>query len=133
MRKDARRAQSWVAEGCQQLQVGRATFTLSGLLSSVCSSVSDGLASLRRRDHSSNALAQIRAFGNVAEGKPEEKDKTKKKRRKKEASAGNTDGDLEPAEAKPAAASAPAPTGAPSGGVTDCCICGHPSARYAYR
>ena len=74
-------------------------------------------------DHSSNALAQIRAFGNVAEGKPEEKDKTKKKKRKKEASTGNTDGDLEMAETKPAAAAAAAPAGASSGGVTDCCIC----------
>lgn len=79
------------------------------------------------RIHSSNALAQIRAFGNVAEGKPEEKDKTKKKKRKKDVNAGNTDGDLELAEAKPVAAVA-APAGAPSGGVTDCCICEYPFA-----
>ena len=65
---------------------------------------------------SSNALAQIRAFGKVADDQPSSgtKDKTKKKKKTKKDKQATAESDV---AVKPAAAAAP------SGGVTDCCIC----------
>lgn len=95
-----------MAEGCQQLQV-------SVTLPSICYMLIEPFS----QSCSSSALAQIRAFGNVAEastsaGASDPKDKKKKSKK------GKKDKNAQAAES--VAAAKPA---AQASGVTDCCIC----------